>query len=386
MARSRDTWPAGCAVRRAAGDQSSAGLRQGLSRLNRVYHPAGHAGRAGVDRRCAGSDEGVAGTARSSRPGQAHRQACSRNRRPFAGQIRDRRLALEVSVIQTLAEDLTAGCTHRDPLSERVHHRKLELMPLALPRRSSGFARTPPHHDRQQPTRNSWPSSRRRSGSSFYSAMRLMPKAEREAMFAIYAFCRMVDDIADDGIGTREERAPQLDQWRAISTRSMPAGRPVETRVPGGRGRALRPAQGGFPGRHRRHGHGCRRDIVAPDLVIARSLLRPRGERGRPAVDQGVRHGRRAGLRARASSRPRAAAHQHPARSRRGRRASAASICRASIWRAPASRRRDPKPSLADPRIDAACRAVARLAHEHYAKADAVLRAQPQGPHRARRG
>ncbi|HTB41662.1 MAG TPA: squalene/phytoene synthase family protein, partial [Reyranella sp.] len=35
------------------------------------------------------------------------------------------------------------------------------------------------------------------SGSSFYAAMRVMPKAERAAMFAIYSFCRMVDDIAD---------------------------------------------------------------------------------------------------------------------------------------------------------------------------------------------
>src|SRR5882724_3447963 len=53
------------------------------------------------------------------------------------------------------------------------------------------------------------------SGSSFYSAMRLMPKAEREAMFAIYAFCRMVDDIADDGKGTRDERHQDLTAWRA---------------------------------------------------------------------------------------------------------------------------------------------------------------------------
>ena len=29
------------------------------------------------------------------------------------------------------------------------------------------------------------------SGSSFYLAMRLMPKAEREAMFAIYAFSQI---------------------------------------------------------------------------------------------------------------------------------------------------------------------------------------------------
>ena len=37
------------------------------------------------------------------------------------------------------------------------------------------------------------------SGSSFYTAMRLMPEAERAGMYAIYAFCRQVDDIADDG-------------------------------------------------------------------------------------------------------------------------------------------------------------------------------------------
>src|SRR5882762_6122396 len=55
---------------------------------------------------------------------------------------------------------------------------------------------------------------RKASGSSFYLAMRLMPKAEREAMFAIYAFSRAVDDIADDGNGTRAARRAELDQWR----------------------------------------------------------------------------------------------------------------------------------------------------------------------------
>jgi presqualene diphosphate synthase len=63
------------------------------------------------------------------------------------------------------------------------------------------------------------------SGSSFYSAMRLMPKAEREAMFAIYGFCRLVDDIADDGIGTRAERAVQLTQWR-VDLDALFEGRP----------------------------------------------------------------------------------------------------------------------------------------------------------------
>jgi phytoene synthase len=53
------------------------------------------------------------------------------------------------------------------------------------------------------------------SGSSFYAGMRVLPKAEREAMYAVYAFCRAVDDIADDEEGSRADRALALDAWRA---------------------------------------------------------------------------------------------------------------------------------------------------------------------------
>lgn len=52
------------------------------------------------------------------------------------------------------------------------------------------------------------------SGSSFYAGMRMLPKAEREAMYSIYGFCRAVDDIADDHLGNRTERASALDSWR----------------------------------------------------------------------------------------------------------------------------------------------------------------------------
>src|SRR5437588_8232791 len=44
--------------------------------------------------------------------------------------------------------------------------------------------------------------------------MRIMPRAEREAMFEIYAFCRKVDDIADES-GPRDVRLDQLRLWRA---------------------------------------------------------------------------------------------------------------------------------------------------------------------------
>ena len=51
------------------------------------------------------------------------------------------------------------------------------------------------------------------SGSSFYAAMRILPRKQREAMFQIYSFCRQVDDIADSD-GPRPERLAALQHWR----------------------------------------------------------------------------------------------------------------------------------------------------------------------------
>jgi phytoene/squalene synthetase len=50
---------------------------------------------------------------------------------PFARQIRDRRLGIEVAVIQRLAVSLAARLRRRDPLSDRVHHGKAEALLLA---------------------------------------------------------------------------------------------------------------------------------------------------------------------------------------------------------------------------------------------------------------
>jgi presqualene diphosphate synthase len=74
-----------------------------------------------------------------------------------------------------------------------------------------------------------------RSGTSFFWAMRLLPAERREAMFAIYAFCREVDDIADEG-GTLEAKRAALAEWRREIDR-LYAGAPVRPTT-----RALLPA------------------------------------------------------------------------------------------------------------------------------------------------
>jgi presqualene diphosphate synthase len=51
-------------------------------------------------------------------------------------------------------------------------------------------------------------------GSSFYAAMRILPREQRQAMFLIYSFCRQVDDIADSD-GPRPGRLAALAGWRA---------------------------------------------------------------------------------------------------------------------------------------------------------------------------
>jgi len=51
------------------------------------------------------------------------------------------------------------------------------------------------------------------AGTSFYWAMRLLPEARRDAMFAVYAFCRVIDDIADSD-EQPADKLRQLAEWR----------------------------------------------------------------------------------------------------------------------------------------------------------------------------
>lgn len=54
----------------------------------------------------------------------------------------------------------------------------------------------------------------RRAGTSFFWGMRRLEASRRRAVFAVYAFCREVDDIADGNLPLDRKRA-LLDAWRA---------------------------------------------------------------------------------------------------------------------------------------------------------------------------
>jgi len=52
----------------------------------------------------------------------------------------------------------------------------------------------------------------RRASSNFYYAFMLLPGERRRALYAVYAFCRFVDDVADDE--TAADPARMLAHWR----------------------------------------------------------------------------------------------------------------------------------------------------------------------------
>ena len=66
----------------------------------------------------------------------------------------------------------------------------------------------------------------RNSASNLALAFVLLPKAKREGMFALYAFCREVDDVADDESLPVQQRREQLAAWRADVRRACGAETP----------------------------------------------------------------------------------------------------------------------------------------------------------------
>jgi phytoene synthase len=216
------------------------------------------------------------------------------------------------------------------------------------------------------------------SGSSFYTAMRLMPKAERAAMFAIYRFCRMVDDIADDGTRARPQRVIELDQWRT-DLDALYDGRPA------GRAAFLQQPVSSF---------GLRRadfmavidgmamdvaaDIRAPDLAtldlycdrvasaVGRLSTRIFGMDEKPGLELAHELGRALQL-------------TNILRDLDEDAAIGRLYLPGEFLRQAGITTTEPDAAIADMRVDAACRALAQRALEHFAAADRLMRSRPRG-------
>lgn len=216
------------------------------------------------------------------------------------------------------------------------------------------------------------------SGSSFYAGMRILPRAERNAMFAIYGFCREVDDIADDQQSARPERGDALMRWHADIDALYDGGDP-------GNAAYLEDAVRGF-GLDRNDFHSVldgmmtdvEKDVRWPDAAeldlycdrvasaVGRLSVRVFGMDNAPGVELAHHLGRALQL---------------------------TNILRdidedASIGRVYLPREMleaagvpltTPEELARDPHIDAACRALAVEAHRHFSRSDAILAERPRG-------
>jgi phytoene synthase len=217
------------------------------------------------------------------------------------------------------------------------------------------------------------------STSSFYIAMRLMPAEERDAMFAIYAFCRKVDDIADDGVGTRAERHERLEQWRD-DLRALYAGT-VAPQV-----RFLAPAVSKYGLRLQDFlsildgmDMDVAEDIVAPGLdmldvycdrvasAVGRLSIKVFGMQEEPGFELAHHLGRALQLTniLRDIDEDAAIGRLY--------------LPREYLEELDCCRQMDPLAIIARPQIDAVCRRVAQLAHRHYDQASRILAARPKG-------
>ncbi len=214
--------------------------------------------------------------------------------------------------------------------------------------------------------------------SSFYLGMRVLPRPEREAMYAVYAFCRDVDDIADDEVGTPAERRAELEAWSADIDSLYAGGAP-------GRADYLVPAIRQFGLAHADFDEviaGMQMDVDDdirwPDWATLDLYCdRVASAVGRLSVrvfgmdtDPGLALAHHLGRALQLTNILRDIDED-------------AAIGRLYLPREPIEAAgiplETPLQVAADPRLDAAARGVAARAREHFAQANAILAARPRG-------
>jgi phytoene synthase len=125
------------------------------------------------------------------------------------GRLKSRGLKAEVAVMLSLVNALTRRLRAGDPIRSRVALTRLDFAKSLLP----GLKILTGGSYSLRPDAELVTASVMRSGSSFTMGMRILGPDRRRAMYALYGFCRVVDDIADAPASIEEKRA-ELDRWR----------------------------------------------------------------------------------------------------------------------------------------------------------------------------
>ena len=191
--------------------------------LNRVYLPRDALAAAGASVEQLGGERSPPQLLQCLRALAVRTEALLDDSKSLSPQVRDLRLGMEISVIQSFADRIVGMLKVRDPAqragssqqdgiagAHRGRHGQRDdtARVRAKPRLQTGGRRMTLDTTAASPNYGSTA-----SGSSFYAAMRILPREQREAMFQIYSFCRQVDDIADSD-GPRPERLAAIQQWR----------------------------------------------------------------------------------------------------------------------------------------------------------------------------
>ncbi len=220
--------------------------------------------------------------------------------------------------------------------------------------------------------------------SSFFLAMRILPRPQREAMYAVYAFCRLVDDVADEG-GPRPTRHAALERWRADVDALYAGALPREAL------RGLRTAIDAFDLR-REDFHAV---IDGMDMDVARDIQAPDWATLELYCDRVASAVGRLSVRIFGTperERDRLAHHL-------GKALQLTNILRdidedaainrlylpSEALRAAGIAAREPGLVAADPRLPAACGAVVERARRHYAEADTIMARCPRATVKAPR-
>ena len=212
----------------------------------------------------------------------------------------------------------------------------------------------------------------RAAGTSFYRGMRVLPPDRRHAMYAIYAFCRLVDDIVDEDQLAFADKLPRLDAWRS-RVAGLYQGRAEDALT-----RVLRASVQRFALRHEDFvavidgmQMDAERVIVAPDFAtldlycdrvaaaVGRLSVRVFGDAS-PAADR-VAHGLGRALQMTNILR------DLKEDADRGR------LYLPREWLDAAGMRHDPIAALTSPGLPIVCARLAALAHEHFEAAEAAM-------------